>query len=1414
MALKLLEGYIPEEEKKKLRLLSDYEPTMPIRPPIEEPTQPFTPTEPSPFARVKELFQRPEIMQAIKAPLELRLGVGPSVELVGRKALEYWHRASTATLSALEAQAVSTTKPWAKKPILPALRSGWRLEVPEEELSESLVTAMGLSPTEAIGFKPTAQRVGREFLKAWYQTYGTDPVIFALNVKALPAARKIALFNKAVNIAGKKGAEVLATVRPDISPKIAERFFKTLARNTMGRQMAIAKVNLKGVKTSELKRLIRTLKTIKPIPPAPKIAPPIPPTKAIVPVRPPVTPPAPPVTPPITPVARPPVTPPAVPPVAPEVIRNAKQEINRLTLRENLSKENIVKAEKLLTQIPRGKAYQYGDFARVIRDAKKDLLIKPTPPPIPKELEPLAVEARKYKSAEEFYSKIKDTLTRENFKNLSRGGFGSIWGVREQRMPSEVLKSFYQQAIKGMPTPKEPFKPAVAKPGEAVRVFEAGLPEEQKLLEFKKMLKGEGFVTYPASPALKRFIRGLPENVVKREAIAEYERVFKVFAKKPSPAVFKKRIRSVTGLEPSPFVPVRKDILLKERVRAEARGARFGELEGRRQKQVVINDIRAKQRGIQEIKTDAITYLNQNLGLKDRGKFLVAVRDVKKSEELVTIINRAEAVSAQTGRRFAIDALKRESKRTRKILAIGRRKKGKPRISVEAQDRLRGIIDNLTQFKPGGEKQRAIEMASTFYATHPDQAMPPELKKKVYDLSRANISEMSTEEIKQLTKDIRSIRESGRTALEVKEEARLQILERNKSGLITSINRHSIKKPEVVEPGKVLTPAERRKSKFVRLKESLNRATFELKIPSFITDALDGYKMFPVLGKAHQLISAPINKASDLEESGISQINKKVAQILSPLGKKASWYLGQEETILGREFTKENMWAIYANSKNASNRATLTEDWGYNFSEELVNEIVSKVNPRDKRMVDRIMKEVVEDIYPETVRVTQEYSGFTPKTVKDYWMIMGDKELSDRVLMREKEKDLLADVWKKTSMDLGSVKERVGRSGAPDLSFFRVLKRHTTETIHFNTHALAVRNVQEVINDPTVKEAMINSIGKGGYNALKSSLSDVANPKKTPASWLESRAKGLRRNSTAVMLGIKVSVSLLQGGSIFQTIYRTGLPNTLWGIKTYWKNPRVADRFIYEHSPAQKYRRRSFDRELKELIDGMDWLGKLPGARNLVFSMIQGVDHITTMPSWLSAYHQAEKRRLSLENIIAHADDIVEKTQPTGRIKALAKIMRGSEFQHWFTMFYTFFSNAYNNMSHAGGKFRYRVAKGEIKERVLSFAEFSRAYFWLLIMTGLYAAMVRKPRKFFTRDWGREKMTYLAKSIGSYALGTIPFVRDIGNVIINPQFDFTGSPVFGVGKEAKILAQKRAKTIEGIQKQKERKLKAGTMIGG
>lgn len=103
------------------------------------------------------------------------------------------------------------------------------------------------------------------------------------------------------------------------------------------------------------------------------------------------------------------------------------------------------------------------------------------------------------------------------------------------------------------PTPFVPSKPTeiVKKPIKIVEpkkpLFAKGQLEEQRLLEFQKTIKGEGFTAIPSTPELRKFIRGLPENIQKRDAIAQYEKLQKQLGKPLAKAKVKPLVREITS---------------------------------------------------------------------------------------------------------------------------------------------------------------------------------------------------------------------------------------------------------------------------------------------------------------------------------------------------------------------------------------------------------------------------------------------------------------------------------------------------------------------------------------------------------------------------------------------------------------------------------------------------------------------------------------------------------------------------------------------------------------------------------------------------------------------------------------------------------------------------------------------------
>ncbi len=141
-------------------------------------------------------------------------------------------------------------------------------------------------------------------------------------------------------------------------------------------------------------------------------------------------------------------------------------------------------------------------------------------------------------------------------KITSIEGTKAIIGVAGKQIATTLAKL---KPVIPAPTPTpEPAPVVLSKPIEAVKkpieivrpkkpLFAKGQPEEQRLLEFQEMIKGEGFTAVPSTPELRKFIKGLPENVQKREAIAQYEKLQKQLGRPLARTKVKPLVRKITS---------------------------------------------------------------------------------------------------------------------------------------------------------------------------------------------------------------------------------------------------------------------------------------------------------------------------------------------------------------------------------------------------------------------------------------------------------------------------------------------------------------------------------------------------------------------------------------------------------------------------------------------------------------------------------------------------------------------------------------------------------------------------------------------------------------------------------------------------------------------------------------------------
>ena len=292
--------------------------------------------------------------------------------------------------------------------------------------------------------------------------------------------------------------------------------------------------------------------------------------------------------------------------------------------------------------------------------------------------------------------------------------------------------------------------------------------------------------------------------------------------------------------------------------------------------------------------------------------------------------------------------------------------------------------------------------------------------------------------------------------------------------------------------------------------------------------------------------------------------------------------------------------------------------------------------------------------------------------------------------------------------------------------------------------------------------------------------------------------RNMRVNSTAAILGYKVSVSLVQGLSYTLAIDELskefgvgkGFGMGLHGVKEFWKDPKTAFEFIYSRSPFMRNSKEQFDRELRDHINRgeldkflklakKDLKGKIVSAlddvtsREALFSWIRQVDTITRFPAWLSAYEAKFAQTQDDAVSSRFADGLVRRTQPTASIENLSSIMRGGEFQKLWTSFMTFFSIQLNQEVDVIDRLKYSK-----EHRMRKVAEFAESYAWIIIVPAFFVTLLKGARDPREKDFWN---TFIGDAIGLHFAGLF-LMREVVNAITKG-FQLGTPPAFTPAKE-------------------------------
>jgi hypothetical protein len=556
-----------------------------------------------------------------------------------------------------------------------------------------------------------------------------------------------------------------------------------------------------------------------------------------------------------------------------------------------------------------------------------------------------------------------------------------------------------------------------------------------------------------------------------------------------------------------------------------------------------------------------------------------------------------------------------------------------------------------------------------------------------------------------------------------------------------------------------------------KFKKGMDSFHWELIKPEFMFRDLDGRQDF---GPVWSAIYSKVNEAALKEMEWWKDAHGKLMELFKPFIKDMKrWHRevlpvgGQDSQMaiahgkrkfVDEKITRARAIMIALNMGNEGNLATLMAKEGYGWTEFQLNTIVGHLTKEEWGLV-RGVWDLLESYYPEIAKVHRELTGARLKRVEPrmvqtpygpieggYFPLVWDRDLSskaDRFAAEQDMKDFFNHPYQSKAPASGFTSERKGGKMKANLEL-GVINRHLKSVIHFNSHAVALRDARKIVMTPEFEASVSATLGKEAWKQMGMWLQDVARPERNPTSNLDKWMNRIRYNSTIVGLGLKISSAIQQPFAVTQAIERLGVGPVLKATGKFWTHPWESVAWVNERSLTMAERYKHWDRDVADLLANPKnpFVGNEKSAQ-VYFGLMSMMDATASYPAWLAAYDVGFKRFQTEAGAIEYADSIVRQTQTSGLVKDLSRVQRMHGVPRLLTMFYSFMNQVYNMGWEA---YRAKVAGG-------SFLDLAKSAWWILVVPAVIQQAIY--------DQEAPSPGSAAKAIAQYSIATVPGVRDI-----------------------------------------------------
>ena len=671
-------------------------------------------------------------------------------------------------------------------------------------------------------------------------------------------------------------------------------------------------------------------------------------------------------------------------------------------------------------------------------------------------------------------------------------------------------------------------------------------------------------------------------------------------------------------------------VLLREKLAQQAKAAKLGAKEGRSigraeiavKKDAIITILKNTTQSTERAKKLIVEHVKDALDPADRGKALTLLRDAKTHKDITKAFSRIN--------RWAEDTIKKDIKN--EILKTQKQIMDSPSIAVDYKARIKELMGD---FELKGHRESTLErlkktqeFLQSEAAKGNDVEMPRRVLKSLELLNRTPFDEITINQLTGLKAEMELLEGLGETKFRTIES----LWEIQKGKILSEVSAQGAKpvqnieliKPEI---GERLTITQKFKNFIWSTSNQAARIDRAISPMDTIFDLLDG-------GKA-TYNGANFRFFKGQVDAGYGRYITRKDALQNPIIDLATKH-GLDDTNF------ERMGVVAAREQDGGIEKLIASG----FSAEQINAV--KLAQGEQEVLD-LMRSTFDSQFPEIKEVMRKVYNQPVEKVKNYFSFMTDWKAMDESEVFQRFGSQTPEQFgtPRKNVEAGFAKSRVGGDQKIKINALDVFLRHTDNTSYLLELGETSKMLGEVANSPKYAEL----VGDVGQLMVREWIDVVARKGGAAGAQEIAILNTLRKNVGIGILGLKLSTIAIQPTALIDGMGFIGAKYGMKGVTNFatnaeWrmfigKMPEISDRMGGEFA-------------LRELTDD-NWL---QGIQRKGFIPMQILDQMTAGSIAAGAY---ERKMIELGKAIdftkydpealAYAQLAVRRTQSSGAFK-------------------------------------------------------------------------------------------------------------------------------------------------------------------